>query len=218
MRKIISLITATIALIGASAVSAYQAGDMIVRGGAVTVQPHKEDIHLKNNTQLGLNFQYMLSSNFGVELLAATPFEHDVALDNGTLALSTNDGYVAGKVKHLPPTISAVFYPLEESSPIQPYLGVGFNYTMILDEEINQKTKDAIGDQNLKLSVKDSFGFAAQFGVDYVLPNNLIINAQMRHIKLTTRATIKDGNGKVVTAPWLDVDPTVYMIGIGYKF
>jgi len=182
---------------------------MVVRGGLVTVQPHKQDgAYLKNNTQLGLNLQYMLAPNFGVELLAATPFKHDVQLDLGT-------GYFkAAEVEHLPPTISAVFYPLEASSPIQPYFGMGLNWTTILDEEL---TKEAKAAGATKLEVKDSVNFATQFGVDYVLPNNLIINAQVRHIKINTKATVHAGN-TIAAQTYLDVDPTVYMVGVGYKF
>jgi len=209
MRKTISLLTAAVALAGAASVQAYQAGDMIVRGGVVTVEPQKTeaDYFLKKDTQLGLNFQYMLSNTFGLELLAATPFTHKVTQ-------SGISGKVVGEVKHLPPTLSAVFYPLDASSPIQPYFGAGLNYTMILDESLNKNGKEA---DFKKLEVADSFGFATQVGVDYILPNNVILNAQIRHININTSATLTDKDGDKVRA-YLDVDPTVYMIGVGYKF
>jgi hypothetical protein len=50
---------------------------------------------MSSDTQLGLNFAYMLTNNIGVELLAATPFEHDVKIKgtalpaaNGKLGMS----------------------------------------------------------------------------------------------------------------------------------
>jgi hypothetical protein len=74
---------------------AYQAGDLILRAGAATVdaQGDSGDIHhalldpvagtgaiLDSDTQLGLNFAYMLSEHLGVELLAATPFSNNVGV------------------------------------------------------------------------------------------------------------------------------------------
>lgn len=77
---------------------------------------------LDSDTQLGLNFAYMLTDQLGVELLAATPFSHDI----GTKGLG---GLKLGSVKHLPPTLSLVYYPLDSKSAFQPYVGAGINYT-----------------------------------------------------------------------------------------
>ena len=72
-----------------------EAGDIVVRAGAVTVDPHEDSsehltLHalgtdvagtkatLDSDTQLGLNFMPTWSTdNIGVELLAATPFTHE---------------------------------------------------------------------------------------------------------------------------------------------
>jgi len=75
---------------------AYKAGDIIVRAGAVTVDPHESssDIWvgalntdvpgtkatLDSNTQLGLTGTYMITDKVGIELLAATPFSHSVGV------------------------------------------------------------------------------------------------------------------------------------------
>ncbi len=80
--------------IAAPSVQAHQAGDIIVRAGAITVQTKENTSGVKgdrgtlntlgdiggkasisNDTQLGLNFAYMLTDHWGVELLAATPFK-----------------------------------------------------------------------------------------------------------------------------------------------
>ena len=65
---------------------------------------------MSSDTQLGLNFAYMLTNHLGIELLAASPFEHDVKL-KGT-ALGAANGKL-GTLKHLPPTLSLVYYPLD---------------------------------------------------------------------------------------------------------
>ena len=68
---------------------AHEKGDFIVRGGLANVSPNEDSdridiaglavldgVTVDANTQLGLTFTYMLTSNVGVTLLAATPFEH----------------------------------------------------------------------------------------------------------------------------------------------
>jgi outer membrane protein len=61
---------------------AHQAGDILVRGGAMAVSPTTDSgdtFNVDSNTQLGLTLSYMLTDNWAVELLAATPFSHSVS-------------------------------------------------------------------------------------------------------------------------------------------
>ena len=217
-----SLFTASLlALAIASPIAqAHQAGDIIVRAGAITVDPHEDSSNVKiggvkaagtaatldSDTQLGLNFAYMLTDQLGVELLAATPFSHDI----GTKGL---DGLKLGSVKHLPPTLSLVYYPLDSKSAFQPYVGAGINYTWFFDDKLSSEAEGA-GFRGLDL--KDSWGWAAQIGADYMLTDNLMLNAQVRYIDIETKATTYAGPTKVSVD--VDVDPFVYMVGLGYKF
>lgn len=217
-----SLFTASLLAlaIAAPVAQAHQAGDIIVRAGAITVDPHEDSSNVKiggvkaagtaatldSDTQLGLNFAYMLTDNLGLELLAATPFSHDI----GTKGLG---GLKLGSVKHLPPTLSLVYYPLDSKSAFQPYVGAGINYTWFFDDKLSSEAEGA-GFRGLDL--KDSWGLAAQIGADYMLTDNLMINAQIRYIDIETKGTTYAGNTKVSVD--VDVDPFVYMVGLGYKF
>ncbi|MGE7960409.1 OmpW/AlkL family protein, partial [Pseudomonas sp. NPDC089530] len=167
-----------------------------------------------SDTQLGLNFAYMLTDNLGIELLAATPFEHEVKL-KGT-ALDAANGKL-GSLKHLPPTLSLVYYPLDHKSAFQPYVGGGINYTWIYDEHVGSGAS-AAGFDNFR--AKNSWGLAWQVGADYMLTDNVMINAQVRYIDIDTTAYV-DNNavaGGTRAKVDLDVDPWVYMVGLGYKF
>ncbi len=203
---------------------AHSAGDIIVRGGPIYVHPDKNSDHVKvggaksdlkakadHDTQLGLNFQYMITDNIGVELLAATPFSHQVSLGGGN---STGlAGTSLGKIKHLPPTLSAVWYPLDSQYDIQPYVGVGVNYTFFFDEKLSGEAKN---EGFHGLSLDDSWGLAAQVGADYTFHDNWIVNAQVRYIDIETKATTHLGDTKV-TANY-KLDPWVAMVSVGYKF
>ncbi|MBD9415774.1 outer membrane beta-barrel protein [Pseudomonas sp. PDM16] len=223
------LATSLIALaLAAPLAQAHKAGDIIVRAGAVTVDPHEDssDIWvgalgtnvsgtkatLDSDTQLGLNFAYMVTDHVGVELLAATPFSHDVGVSGMPGPYAGLNGKL-GELKHLPPTLSVVYYPLEASSAFQPYVGAGINYTWFFDTKLTSEAEDK-GFSGLDL--KDSWGLAAQIGMDYMLTDHLMVNAQVRYIDIDTEGTTNILGDKVKVD--VDVDPFVYMVGLGYKF
>ncbi|MBG0842823.1 OmpW family outer membrane protein [Ectopseudomonas toyotomiensis] len=224
-----SLFTASLLAlaIAAPVAQAHQAGDVIVRAGAITVDPREDSGNidhavlgkvagsgatLNSDTQLGLNFAYMVTDNFGIELLAATPFSHDVGVKGMPGAFAGLNGKL-GSLKHLPPTLSAIYYPLDKSSAFQPYVGVGINYTWFFDTELSS---EAEGKGFRGLDMKDSWGLAGQIGMDYMLTDSLMLNAQVRYIDIDTTGTTHLNGDKVKVD--VDVDPFVYMVGLGYKF
>ncbi|MCQ4348365.1 outer membrane beta-barrel protein [Pseudomonas stutzeri] len=200
---------------------AYEAGDIIVRAGAAMVDPREDSSNIKldgansglkasldSDTQLGLTGTYMLTNNIGIELLAATPFQHTISVKGlGNFA----------DVKHLPPTLSLQYFPLDSKSAVQPYVGVGLNYTTFFSEDLTGGMK-GLGFSSLEL--KDSWGLALQAGADFMLTDNILLNMAVWHIDIDTTATAKGptalGVGK--TKVDVDIDPWVYMVGLGYKF
>ena len=212
---------------------AFEAGDILIRAGAITVNPKADSSSVKvdqgplagtnlggkatmdSDTQLGLNFAYMIDAHWGIELLAATPFEHEVKLKGTSLGSAANGKL--GTLKHLPPTLSVVYYPLDSKSDFQPYLGPGINYTVIYDEHVGSEAQ-AKGWRNFE--AENSWGLAFQVGADYMITDNILINAQVRYIDIDTRATVENDSLAPGTRAKVnvDVDPFIYMVGLGYKF
>lgn len=228
MRK--TLFTASVLAMAlvAPLAQAHQAGDVILRAGAITVDPREDsgDIYvgalstsvpgtkatLNSDTQLGLNFAYMLTDKLGIELLAASPFTHDVGVAGMPGGFASLNGKL-GELKHLPPTLSVVYYPLDSQSAFQPYVGAGINYTWFFADKLSS---EAEGKGFSGLDMKDSWGLAAQVGMDYMLTDTVMVNAQVRYIDIDTTGTTSYGGAKVKVD--VDVDPMVYMVGLGYKF
>ncbi|MGV8862057.1 MAG: OmpW/AlkL family protein [Pseudomonas sp.] len=224
-----SLLSASLFALALSAplVHAHEAGDIIVRAGAATVAPNEDSGNLKldgakvsgtkatldSDTQLGIAVAYMITNHIGVELLAATPFKHTVAVKGLGAAL---DGKLAD-IKQLPPTLSLQYYPMEATSKFQPYAGIGLNYTMFFGSDLDS-TRKAEGFSNLKL--KNSLGLAGQVGMDYMLTDRMMLNASVWYVDINTEATMDGPTALGVgrTKVNVDVDPWVYMVGVGYKF
>ncbi|WP_445401647.1 OmpW family outer membrane protein [Zobellella sp. An-6] len=184
---------------------AHQAGDILVRGGAATVSPNSSGDDVLNtgylnadtNTQLGLTLSYMITDNWGVELLAATPFSHSVS----TAGL----GEVA-KIKHLPPTLMGQYYFGDAQGKVRPYVGAGINYTTFFDE----KGRGALDGTSVKLD--DSWGLAVQAGLDMKVTDNWFVNASAWYIDIDTDVETAVGTFKT------NIDPMVLMVGLGYRF
>ncbi len=218
---------------------ANQAGDILIRGGATSVNPDSGQsvvaldgaatplsLSVDDNTQLGLNFVYFFDSNWAIELLAATPFTHDVTLHDpqgvtdSIYGIDLNGAKLA-EVTHLPPTLSALYY-FDTGTAFKPYVGVGVNYTIFFDEEFTATPK-AAGFSNLELD--GSWGYAVQVGADYEIDKNWSVNVSARYIDISTDATFDIENSLGVPgglvgkgSSSVDVNPMVYSVMLGYKF
>ncbi|BCB07438.1 MULTISPECIES: OmpW/AlkL family protein [Halomonadaceae] len=190
-------------LMASGQVLAYGAGDFFTRVGVAKVEPKSDngslaggafEVDVQDKTDFAFTLGYRFHDKMGVELLAALPFEHDIALNGDNLA----------STKHLPPTLTLQYYPLGGTDArVQPYVGAGINYTFFSDEEL------AIGE----LELDDSWGAAAQVGIDLLIDENWALNAAAWYIDIDTDATV---NG--AAAGTVEIDPLVVMAGLSYRF
>ncbi len=217
-------LVAALALL-AGAAQAYEAGDMVLRGGFANVAPDASSSELALNNSaiagseadvddgsaLGITFLYMMTDKIGLEVLASTPFSHDISANTGALGLGTVD---AGETKHLPPTVSVQYFPAANDSAWQPYIGAGVNYTLFFDEDVSGTLEGVLGAGDLDLDA--SFGLAVQAGFDYALDDNWVVNVGVWWIDIDTDATFTFGSDQVTTD--VEIDPWVYSLSIGYRF
>ncbi|PKM07278.1 MAG: hypothetical protein CVV14_09265 [Gammaproteobacteria bacterium HGW-Gammaproteobacteria-4] len=198
----LSLLAAALAL---GAVSNVHAEDWFVRFGPTVVDPKSGNgslaggalqTDIKSQTALGFTLGYHYTPNWAVELLASTPFEHSVQLNGDT----------AADFKHLPPTLSLQYYFLPDGK-VNPFLGVGVNYTLTFD------VKERGPLTGTRVSMGDSFGIAAQGGLVFNIADGWDIVADLRWIDIDSK--IKVDGVKVGTA---NVDPLVYGLHLGYRF
>ena len=226
-------VLAAAVMAAAPAVQAYEAGDFIGRVGVVTVDPDSSSSNLNSNalgeldgakvsvdtnTQLGLTVSYMFTDQIALGVLGATPFKHNIEGDGSILG---GDGKLA-ETKQLPPTITLQYFPMPSGSKFQPYVGVGVNYTNFFEEKTTQTLTDtyatlASGVDRTDIELDDSFGLAAEIGLDYMVTDNIGVNAAIWYADIDTEATINAyaGNTKADTSTIdVDIDPWVYMVGL----
>ncbi|MET0379057.1 MAG: OmpW family outer membrane protein [Spongiibacteraceae bacterium] len=218
------LISATVA---AGSAFAYEPSDWIVRAGYASVDPRDDSSDLNVNgtglagtgvgvgsgTALGITVSYMFTPHWGVELLAATPFEHDLTT-KGLGGLGVPDGTRLGSIEQLPPTLSVQYYFAPADSVWQPYVGLGINYTTFFSEDLSAAAKSKLGASDLQLD--DSWGLAGEVGLDWAINEQWLLNVSVWHADIDTDASLNTALGKVKTT--VNIDPWVYMVAAGYKF
>lgn len=198
--KLLAL-SAAVLMAACPAAGAREQGDWLLRVGAGIVDPKSNNgdvVSVDSGSAIIFNGTYMISDTLAVELLAATPFSHDIELAAG--------GTRVGETKHLPPTLS-LQYHFPTQSVFKPYAGVGLNYTLFFDEE----TAGPLAGQDLDLD--GSFGLAAQLGIDYELSDKMFINLDARWINIETDAELEGAALETV-----EIDPLVFSLAIGWKF
>ncbi len=207
-----AVLTAALALSCSSAFAVNQ-GDWLVRGGIgyvspndsssdVTGLPAGSQVSVDSATNVELTIAYMITPNVNVELLGAVPFKHDIK-GKGTTA----NGVKIAETKELPPTL-VVDYMFNPQSNIRPYVGAGINYTTFF----STKTTGPLS--GIDLNLDDSWGLAAQAGVDVDLNKDWFLNASVWYMNIKTKGTLSGGFGTVD----VDINPWALAVGIGTHF
>lgn len=237
----------TLAAVGllSTNVMAQSQGDWILRAGLGHVSPDTSSgnlvfegielpgytVDVGSNTRPVINLTWMATSNIGIEVLAAWPFEHSIKGDDAIAGLGK-----LGETKHLPPVVS-LQYHFRPNQTFRPYAGLGINYTYFFDEKTtNSLHQGIIGTSNAALgtdysggstsmNIKNSFGIALQLGADIQMADNLFLNFDLRWIDIEAdarlRTTTVDGAGNTVNLQSrvkADIDPWVFSTTVGFRF
>lgn len=187
------------------AYAGFEKGDILFRGRLIYIEP------TGNSDSVGglgtvkadgaltgeIDLTYMITKHIGTELIVATA-SHDVHWDKGGLP-----GKVA-ETSILPPTLTLQYHFMPDHKRFRPYLGVGLNYTHFYDID------SSYGD----LDLDDSWGPAAQAGVDVMIKENMFVNFDVKYIRIVTEGSLPGVDNKFD----VDINPVVVGVGIGTKF
>ena len=174
------------------------AQDWLVRVRAIDVVPNAssslDGLDVKGQWAPELDFSYFFTKNFAAELILATT-RHEVTLNGNSL----------GKVSVLPPTLT-LQYHFNELGAFKPYVGAGLNLTWFYKNDLKAG--------NTPLDVDStSVGGAVQAGLDYEFQKNWYFNLDYKYIWMST-----DVKAAGATLTNLKINPSVFGIGVGYRF
>ncbi|APG46427.1 MULTISPECIES: OmpW/AlkL family protein [Phaeobacter] len=196
MTRMVSALALSAALAAlAGPALAQSQGDWTLGVGIANVNPKSDNgtvagaaATIDDDTALTFTAEYFIRDNIGIELLAASPFEHDISL-NGAYTATT---------KHLPPTLS-VNYHFPTQTKFKPFVGIGINYTTFFEESSPAGV----------ISLDDSVGLALNLGADWQISDRGALRVNVRYMDIETDVTLN--GAKIGTA---EIDPVT--VGFGY--
>jgi outer membrane protein len=217
MKQLLLAVT-PLAVLAQPAIAAQ--GDWLLRVRGILVAPNEdssgitpafpaEKVSVSSSFMPEVDISYFLSNNVALELIAATT-KHDVGGTSGTTG-------TLGKLAStwvLPPTLTLQYHLMPQGA-VRPYIGAGINYTLFYSEDASTSLEGAVGPSRVSLS--DSFGWAAQAGVDIDLSKSMFLNLDIKYIDMDTTARLRTtaaGSQRVR----VNIDPLVVGAGIGFRF
>jgi len=147
------------------------------------------------------NYEYMATPHFGVELVLGVP--------------PKIKGYGSGSIDFLGELVSArnvaptLLFNYHFGAPgdrWRPYVGAGINYTHFTDIS---------SPYPYKVDLSDSWGAAAEVGIDYWFDKRWGAFASVAALKVKSDLVAVGAN--VLTAT-IDFRPVVYSVGLSYRF
>ena len=179
----------------------------LIRLRSLTVLPESSSSTIStiggNVTQISnqvvpeLDFSYFFTPHVAAELILATT-------RNSVTATGTAIGTVPlGRVSLLPPTLTVQYHFLA-TPKVDPYVGLGLNYTFFYDA--SPSTVSGINYAN-------NAGLAMQAGLDLNMTKKWVFNIDVK--KIFVNSSVSTSGPSVVTIA--HIDPWLLGIGIGYR-
>ncbi len=197
-----------LALMATGAAQAHMMGNMptpwTVRIGGTDIAPKQDNgtlgggnVDVMSKLGMSFNVDYRLCRYVSFDLLGVIPYVQHIKIDGSDIA----------STKHLPPTLSVQLHPLQFEGAwarIDPYVGVGVNRTFFFSEHVAN---------GAHLQLSNTWGVAAQVGVDANLTSRWLVGADVRYIQIEPDASI---NGAALGT--VKINPFVYSLNVGYRF
>lgn len=161
-----------------------------------------DDITVSKKWAPDIDFEYAFSPQLSLELLLTIPQKHSVTVEQSALGGPVR----IGSFKHLPPTLTLKYRPLGDAK-FSPYIGAGINYTRLMSVKLAIPTVGTLRLEN------DSFGLAAQAGMDYKIDDRWSLSLDLKYVAIGSDVTL--GGTKV---SHVKVNPLLIGIGAGYRF
>lgn len=233
-----------------SNVAAYEQGEVILRGGIVLMEPREDSdplflsanvtgfgsiagpmdgtsIGVDNEFTLAGTLAYMLNDNWGLELVIGVPAEFNIPSkgleDLGVTKVGTTDV--------VPIIVSLQHYFNVNHERLQPYVGLGVNYTVLRGEKVSDELEVALAAQDQDLEFDNSFSYTLNAGLDFQLDDRWLLNASVYYVDLETDAELSFTNSQGISDMFgfplpatgtiettVDVPTWAYFLTAGYRF
>lgn len=226
-------------LVLAGSVHAQKAGDNILGVGIALIQPSASvgpltsvgpaaggfnaatagtSVSIDSVTTATIGFLHMFTDNIAAELTLGVPPKLTVDLKTPNGGATSHPG--AATATELTPAVVAKYLFNTPNDAWRPYLGLGVTYASFSDVSPNRADPLVNNLAGGGASLSSSWAPVYNLGVIYNIDQRWSINASVSYIPLKTTASFTGGpgTGGTTTTGDLTLNPTQYVIRVGYKF
>jgi outer membrane protein len=236
MTSMTKIVLTCAAFVAATGAFAQKAGDNIVSAGIASINPdaslgtmsstesHVQDkligatAKIGSATTVSLGWLHMYSDNIGAELTIGIPPKLNVDFTTPALGTTHPSGASA---KALTPTAVAKYFFNTPADKFRPYLGLGVTHVSFQSVTANTADTQIAALANTGVSLSSSWAPVYNAGVIYNIDDKWSINGSVSYLPIKTTATFSGpgiGAGPAVSTGELKINPTDYVIRLGYKF
>lgn len=201
-------------LASALAVPAHAAsGDIWLRVGMSAMDPGTESESFSSISRSGVRLDSAITASAAatwfvtdyaaLEISSSLPYKSD--LEGNSRLKDLGLGKI-GNVKYVPTYLTMNVY-FQEFSAVTPYLGAGIAFNKFYDEEATPA--------GLDVNLDSTFDPTAIAGVTVDFGAPVVVNFDVRYTPLETDATFSGALDQTVE---MEIDPTVFTLGVGYRF
>ncbi len=232
----------------------YDAGTTVVRLGGSYVNPdstsakltnpqffpefERFDYDLSDEWAWQFSAMFMPVQHFGIEYNYIGKSDHDqkVRITSIRDDVVFSDKFKVSSLDRTTNVLTVNWFPVCPESWVQPYIGFGGSYTDFDSSNVKQGFNDLLAEIGgaigpARLSVKDSWGWVGQAGVDILFgrDSNWLVNAAVQYHDVDFSSSLyypviglgSEGDTRVfenAIRATFDPDPWVWNVGVGYKF
>lgn len=234
---------ATLAAVAAAGLStapgaqAQQAGDTIFSVGVARISPDAAlgrvtssdptfnaaltgaNARIDSATTATFGALHMFTDHLGAELTLGLPptLDVDLTVPNGTPPINHPK---AAKARTWTPALVGKWLFMEPGSRWRPYVGLGITYAYFDRIRINAADPLVTTLAGGSADLDPSWAPVYNAGIIYNFNDRWSINASVSYIPLKTDVTLRGGTAApgVTTTSRLEINPTDYVVRIGYRF
>jgi outer membrane protein len=172
--------------------------------------PAGANLKVDDATTLVFSYTRRVDDRFNLELALGLPPTHDVQ-GKGALA---SVGKIA-EVKQFSPTMFVNYSFAGPKATLQPFVGVGVNYTNFYGGKSTPAGSNASGGPT-SITLTDSFGLAAQVGLNWRIDERWFASAKIATAQV--KSDLTSNSAGLIRTTTIDFRPVVFAVSGGYRF
>ena len=174
------------------------------------------NIAVRHVNTLYLAYVRRLNASWDMEIAAGIPpTTHTVGKGPASLGSVPLDGQEMATAKWFSPSLLLNYKFLDESSALQPFVGLGINYTHFYARK-STAAGDAANGGPTRISLSDSVGPVGTVGVVYRLTREIIATASYSQARINS--SYESDTAGVIRHTDIHFNPHTLVMSVGYAF